>query len=89
MIYYFPQTSGCAAAESAYLCVVNWQELIALSIVAVAAGSLAWSKFRPRKFSLQRDTHCGCSSPGQSAPRSSILISGRRGQPPQVTMKMK
>jgi hypothetical protein len=68
---------------------MDWQELISLLIVGVAAGALLWGKFRRRKFNFQRDTHCGCSAPGQSAPGSSIIFHARKGERPQVLMKMK
>lgn len=68
---------------------MDWQELISLLIVGMAAGALLWGKFRRRKFNFQRDTHCGCPSPGQSAPGSSIIFHARKGERPQVLMKMK
>ena len=67
---------------------MDWQELVALSIVAATAGLFAWSKVRRRsKFSFERDTHCGCSSPS-SGNRNSIIIQGRRGEAPHITVKM-
>ena len=65
---------------------MDWQEIAALGIVGVTAVLLLWSKFRKRKFSFQHDTHCGCSAP--SGQKSSIVIQGRRGEPPRVTVKM-
>jgi hypothetical protein len=76
-------------SKPAYRLKVNWQQIVSLVIVAAAAGALLWGKFRPRKFSLQRDTHCGCASPGESGPRNSIVFRARRGERPQITVKMK
>jgi hypothetical protein len=45
------------------------------------------NRFKPRKFSWQRDTHCGCSSPGQFASKSSMVFRARRGERPRVTIK--
>jgi hypothetical protein len=67
---------------------MDWQQIIALAIVAAAAGLLFWGRARRRKFNLQRDTHCGCSS-GDAAPKSTIVFHARKGQRPTVTMKMK
>ena len=68
---------------------VGWQDLAAVAIVLLTIGLLVWSRFRPRKFNFQRDTHCGCSSPADSAAKSSIVFHARKGERPQVVMKMK
>jgi hypothetical protein len=69
---------------------VNWQQIISLAIVALAAGLLLWGRFRPRKFSFQRDTHCGCSAPGESsAQKSSIVFHARKGERREVVVRMK
>ena len=68
---------------------MDWQELISLLIVAIAAAALLWGKFRPRKFNFQRDTHCGCSSAGESGSGTSIVFHARKGERPEVRMKMK
>jgi len=68
---------------------VGWQETVALSIVTLTAGVFLWQRLRPRKFSLQRDTHCGCASPGQSGAGPSIVFHARKGERPQVIVKMK
>jgi hypothetical protein len=69
---------------------VNWQQIISLAIVALAAGLLLWGRFRPRKFSFQRDTHCGCSASGEpSAQKSSIVFHARKGERREVIVRMK
>jgi hypothetical protein len=70
---------------------MDWQQMVALGIVAVTAALLLWSRARRRKFSLQRDTHCGCSSSnaGAGASKSSIVFHARKGERPTVTMKLK
>jgi len=67
---------------------VDWQQTISLVIVAVAAGALLWGRFRRRKFSFARDTHCGCSTAGQSA-QGSIVFHARKGGKSQIVLKMK
>ncbi len=66
---------------------MDWQEVIAFTIVGVTALVFLQNKFRPRKLSFQQATHCGCSP--KSSAKSSIVIQGRRGEPPQIIMKMK
>jgi hypothetical protein len=69
---------------------VNWQQIISLAIVALAAGLLAWGRFRPRKFSFQRSTHCGCPAQGESfAQKSSIVFHARKGERREVVVRMK
>ena len=67
---------------------MDWQQLVSLTLVAAAAVLLAASKFKRRRFQFQRDTHCGCSA-GQSAPQNSIVFRARKGERPEVIVKMK
>jgi hypothetical protein len=85
----FSQKAVARRSKPGYLAQVDWQQIVSLVIVGVAAGALLWGKFRPRKFSLQRDTHCGCASVNGSTPQSSIVFRARRGERPQITLKMK
>lgn len=66
---------------------MDWQQGAALLIVAVTAGVFAWMRLRPRRFEFKRDTACGCggSVPG---PKTSITFKARKGQRPQVFVKM-
>jgi len=68
---------------------MDWQEATALLIVAATAAVFAWRKLRPRKFSFQRDTHCGCSSSVADHPPPSIVFHARKGERPQVTIRTK
>ena len=72
-----------------YVFGVDWQEVTVLGITALTAGLFVWSKFRPRKFSFERDTHCGCASSAESAPKTSIVYRAKRGERPQIVMRMK
>jgi hypothetical protein len=82
--------SGCAGGICGYVTFVNWQQIISLAIVALAAGLLWRGRFRPRKFSFQRDTHCGCSAPEASpVQKSSIVFHARRGERRAVVVRMK
>jgi hypothetical protein len=64
---------------------MNWQQIAALSLVAVTAGLFIRAKTRRRPFSFARDTHCGCGSLG--AGNGSIVFSARKGQRPTIFVK--
>ncbi len=68
---------------------MDWQQIAALGIVSATAAMFLWAKVRPRKFSFQRDTHCGCASPGQVTPKSSIVFHARKGERPRIVVKIK
>jgi hypothetical protein len=68
---------------------MDWQQLVSLLIVAFAAVLLLGRKFGRPRFSFQRDTHCGCAAVPQSAPQSSIVFRARKGQRPEVHVKMR
>jgi len=68
---------------------MDWQQIVSLIIVGVVAVALGWGGIRRRKFSFARATHCGCSTVNRSSPGSSIVFHARKGERPQVLMKMK
>lgn len=73
---------------AATLAMMDWQQIIALSIVAAAAALLLRGRLRKRKkFSFERDTHCGCSSP--TGPKQTIIFHARKGEQPRTIVKMK
>jgi hypothetical protein len=71
---------------------MDWQQLVALLIVATAATLLVWGRVRRRKFQFGGPAaagHCGCSSPAAAASQSSIVFHARKGERPRVLVKMK
>ena len=68
---------------------MDWQQLVALVIVASAAGLLGWSTFRRRKFSFEQATHCGCAGVSHGSTRSSIVFRARKGERPEVRVRMR
>jgi len=72
-----------------YVAGMDWQQFVALSIVAITAGLLVRSRFQRRKFSFERDTHCGCAASGSSTRQGSIVFRARKGQRPEVLVKMR
>jgi hypothetical protein len=66
---------------------MDWQETTALLTVAATAAVFVWRRLRPRKFSFERDTHCGCSVPGADSAHRSILLHARKGEQPRIIVK--
>jgi hypothetical protein len=69
---------------------MDWQQLVSLAMVGAAAALLLRSRFRRRKFSFDRDTHCsGCAAGQVAAPRHSVIFQARKGERPRVLVEMK
>ena len=68
---------------------MDWQQLVSLAVVGCAAVLLLGSRFRRRKFSFERDTHCGCAAVPASALRNTIVFHARKGERPRVLVKMR
>ncbi len=68
---------------------MDWQQISALTIVGATVAAFAWARFKRPKFSFERDTHCGCSAADNSNQKQSIVFHARRGQRPEVIVKMK
>ena len=79
--------SYCEAAWLDYLAKMDWQQAVSLLIIAATAGLFLLGRFRRRKFSLERDTHCGCASPDGPVSKSSIVFRARKGERPQIIVK--
>jgi hypothetical protein len=68
---------------------MNWQQLVSLSIVGIAAALLFRNQFRRRKFSFARDTHCGgCGSSHDTRSQPNVVFRARKGERPQIVIKM-
>ncbi len=68
---------------------MDWQQLVSLVIVAVAAGLLLVGKLRRKRFSWERDTPCGCVGATGASTSSTIIFRARKGERPEVRVKMK
>ena len=79
----------CASRVWGYVASMDWQQLVSLVIVASAAVLLVRSRFGRRKFSFERDTHCGCAAVQESSPQSSIIFHARKGARPEVVVRMR
>jgi hypothetical protein len=68
---------------------MDWQQLVSLVVVASAAALLVGSKLRRRKFVFARQTHCGCAPVREASPQASIIFRARKGERPEVRVRMK
>ncbi len=68
---------------------MDWQQLVSLAIVAAAALFLVGTRFRRRRFSFERDLPCGCSAIRQPGAPGSLVFRARKGQRPEVRVKMR
>ena len=66
---------------------MDWQQIIALAIVAVTAGLMAWFRFRPRRLGRGHGACCGCSSGADSVPRETVVFHARKGERPQIIVR--
>ena len=81
--------AACGAEDWQYLRCMSWQQTASLAIVAGTAGVFVWARWRRRKFSFERDTHCGCAAAGEQGQKSSIVYRARKGERPVVIVKMR
>jgi hypothetical protein len=81
---------SCAAGIWGYVATMDWQQLVSLAIVGTTAAVLLWSRFGPRKFSLERHAGCsGCAAGSSSSmPRHSVVSRARKGKRPEVIVRM-
>ena len=84
---YKATNSSCTGLVSDYVASMDWQQLVSLTIVGVAAVLLAGSQFRRRKFEFER--RCSCVPVRQASPQSSIVFRARRGERPEVRVRMR
>ena len=68
---------------------MDWQETIALLIVAATLAAFAWAKLRPRKLGFRRSVHCGCATTSGMQRQPSVVFQARKGEKPRVVVKMK
>jgi hypothetical protein len=78
----------CFPIDLDYLARMDWQQVSALGIVGVTAALFMWTRVRPRRFSFERDTHCGCSSTRSAGHSPSIVFRRRKGGRPEIVVKM-
>jgi hypothetical protein len=68
---------------------MDWQELVALMIVATTVIVFGWRGFQSRRRGQHFKSRCGCDeAAGPSKPPGTILR-GRKNQRPQLIVKAK
>jgi len=65
---------------------MDWQQAIALGIVALTAALFVASRFRKKKGA---GCGCGCASAAGVAEKSSILLRAKKGERRQVIVKLR
>ena len=68
---------------------MDWQQIAALAVVAVTTAVFVVRAWPRRRFSFQRDTHCGCGGANHSGPKNSVVFRARKGERGQIIVKMK
>jgi hypothetical protein len=66
---------------------MDWQQPVALGIVALAAGGLLWRQFRPRKPLTGGPGGCHCEGSSALRSKGSIVFHARKGERPKVIVK--
>jgi hypothetical protein len=68
---------------------MNWQQVAALGIVGLTAAIFLFSKFSRRKAGSGCGAGCGCSASSAAPSRESVVFHARKGERPQIIVKMK
>jgi hypothetical protein len=66
---------------------MDWQQVIALAMVGIAAFLLVRSQLRPRPRCGSAGQVCGCAGGSGPAPKGSVVFRARKGERPQVIVK--
>jgi len=69
-----------------YCKAVDWQEITAFAIVALAFGGLVWRMRRKHPLGGASRTCCGCAA-GGSRRNSPVLLQGRKGERARITIQ--
>lgn len=67
---------------------MNWQEIVALGVVGSAAFLLLRPLLRPPAPLRSPANPCGCSAVGAGGSKASIIVRSRKGERPQVILRM-
>jgi len=67
---------------------MDWQQIVALIIVAVTGALFVRARLRRRKAKFPCDSGCGCSS-SSPAPGPSVTYHARKGERPEIIVKMR
>src|SRR5215471_21229648 len=73
-------------AVRSYVAPMDWQQSAALAIVAVTGGLFVRARWR-RRTKLSCASHCGCPA-AANPPRASVVYRARKGERPEIVVKM-
>jgi hypothetical protein len=68
---------------------MDWQEMTSLLVVGSTAGWMFWKKWGPRKLRFDPIGACHCGLARTAARRPSVVYHARRGERPQVVVRLK
>ncbi len=66
---------------------MDWQQPLALLVVAVTAGLLILRQYRLRKAVFRQTSTCGCAGAAGPRPEGSIVYHARKGERPRLIVK--
>lgn len=79
------QKPCCTWRHRRYVGAMDWQQVIAIGIVALTVGLFVWTRWRRGKAGPGCGAGCGCEgSAGTTAPRGSVTYRARKGERPQI-----
>jgi hypothetical protein len=67
---------------------MDWQEMVALGLVAMTVVFWSWRAWRSHRAPLRNLHACHC-PPGSATPGGSIVFHARKGERPQVRVKFR
>lgn len=66
---------------------MDWQQPVALGIVALTAGIFLWRAVRPARYRLRKAVPCGCVGTRGGPKPPGLVVHSRRGEIPRVAWK--
>ena len=66
---------------------MGWQQIAALTIVAVTAVLFLRARLRRRKVKLPCDSGCGCAGSSER-PKETVVYHARKGERPEIIVKL-
>jgi len=71
-----------------YVSRMDWQQITALTIVAVTAALFVRARLRRNKAKLPCDSQCGCANTA-NPPKETVVYHARKGERPEIIVKMR
>jgi hypothetical protein len=68
---------------------MDWQEMVSLFIVGGTAGFMLWRHWHSRPLRHHKVFACGCGWSAEGARGQSVVFHARKGERPQVLVRLK